>query len=91
MRHLRNTLSALTLATSLLMLKLHSAQAQITNPVTGNLGDDIAGAESGMLFVKYFVYLWYAVMVVGAIIVVAYFIGSPPAVIPAKFKRHEIA
>ncbi len=46
----------------------------ITNPVIGTLGDDAAKAQSGATFLGYFITLWRALITVGAIIVVIYFL-----------------
>lgn len=53
------------------------AQAQITNPVIdpafGAKDDD---AKSGLIFVTYFIYIWNAVMVVGGLMVLVFFIQA---------------
>ena len=48
--------------------------AQITNPVTGSLGDDAEKAASGETFVSYFVSLWNTIISVGGIIVLVNFL-----------------
>ncbi len=53
-----------------------------TNPViTGDLGGNgatgVAGATSGATFVSYFVSLWQAFIVIGAIMVLIYFLWDP--------------
>lgn len=49
-------------------------QAQITNPVIKSLGDDAEAAQQGTTFLGYFVVLWRALITVGALIVVVYFL-----------------
>lgn len=46
----------------------------IKNPVIGDLGNDPAAAQSGSLFLRYFVTLWRALITVGAILVLVYFL-----------------
>lgn len=48
----------------------------ITNPSTGSLGDDPNTAMSGETFVTYFIYIWNAMMVVGGLIVLFFFIQA---------------
>lgn len=50
------------------------ALAQITNPVTGNLGTYEASASSGGKFVEYTVYLWRAAITIGSLAVIVYFL-----------------
>ena len=52
------------------------AYAQITNPAVGSLGDNPTEASSGTTFINYFIYLWNAVMVVGGLIVLLFFIQA---------------
>ena len=46
----------------------------ITNPITGNLGNDPDAASSGETFVGYFVDLWNSVISIGGFIVLIYFL-----------------
>lgn len=56
-------------------LTVHAATAQITNPaVVGPLGSDPVAASSGATFTSYFVYIWRAVIFVGALMVLVYFL-----------------
>lgn len=70
------------LAVALTLLSLPArVSAQITNPSIGGAlggeGDEaLQAAESGATFVNYFVYLWNAVMVVGGLIVLFFFIQA---------------
>ncbi len=48
----------------------------ITNPVIGNLGDNVAQASSGQTFLSYFITVWTAVISIGALIVIIYFIWA---------------
>lgn len=50
------------------------AQAQITNPAIGELGDDATGAESGSLFTSYFLRIWNTIITIGALMVIVYFL-----------------
>ncbi len=66
-----------TIATSAAMLLGSTAQAfaQLTNPVVeGSLGNNDAAASSGSTFANYFVSLWKAIMAIGAIVVIIFFI-----------------
>ncbi|OGJ37487.1 MAG: hypothetical protein A2383_00485 [Candidatus Pacebacteria bacterium RIFOXYB1_FULL_39_46] len=64
-----STLSVFTLATA------SPAFAQLTNPVVeGALGNDAEGAASGVTFANYFVTLWSAIIGIGAITVLVFFI-----------------
>lgn len=57
-----------------LLASAPAVQAQITNPVTGNLGSDAEAAASGSLFADYFITLWQAIITIGAIMVLIYFL-----------------
>ncbi len=72
-RRLFTTLSAIAIVV-LLNPSVVLAQAGIKNPVIGKLGDDVAKANSGQLFVSYFVNLWRVVISLGSILVMVYFI-----------------
>lgn len=48
--------------------------AAITNPVTGNLGNDATKAASGETFVDYFTTVWNSFTIIGAIIVLVMFL-----------------
>ena len=53
------------------------AQAQITNPVIDPaFGANDDDAKSGLIFVTYFIYIWNAVMVVGGLMVLVFFIQA---------------
>lgn len=49
------------------------AQAAITNPVIGNLGNNPEQAKTGATFLTYFVTLWRAGINIGALLVLLYF------------------
>lgn len=49
-------------------------QAQITNPAIGSLGADDTAASSGTLFTTYFLRVWNAVFMIGALMVLINFI-----------------
>jgi hypothetical protein len=49
-------------------------QAQINNPVTGDLGQHDATVTSGGKFIEYTVYLWRASITIGSLAVIAYFL-----------------
>lgn len=66
----------LSLAGLAVSSSVREASAQITNPTIGDLGDRPDDASSGALFVEYFIYLWNALMVVGGIIVLFFFIQA---------------
>lgn len=77
MKSLRITLSSLLATASLaLTVGVRTVSAQITNPTIGELGNDPDAAASGTTFVDYFVYLWNAIMVVGGLVVVFFFIQA---------------
>lgn len=48
--------------------------AAITNPVTGELGDDVTKAASGETFVDYFTTLWNTAVTIGAVAVLIMFL-----------------
>jgi hypothetical protein len=50
------------------------AQAQITNPVIGNLGQNDSTVSSGGKFIEYAVYLWRASITIGSLAVIVYFL-----------------
>jgi NADH:ubiquinone oxidoreductase subunit 6 (subunit J) len=50
------------------------AQGGIKNPVIGKLGDDVTRANSGALFISYFINLWRVVISLGSVLVMVYFI-----------------
>lgn len=64
----------LTSALVLFITAATPAFADITNPVTGNLGSNSAEAKSGNLFVTYFLQIWNALLVVGALAVLLFFL-----------------
>ena len=51
-----------------------SVSAQITNPVTGNLGVSDPDAPSGSRFIQYVVYLWRASVTLGSLAVIVFFL-----------------
>lgn len=62
---------------SALVLTTQPALAQITNPVISEeLGGNAAEASAGLTFVRYFVSLWRAIMSVGALLVLVYFLWA---------------
>jgi len=52
----------------------NKVQAAITNPTIGELGNNVESAQSGNLFVQYFLVIWNALITVGAIAVLVYFL-----------------
>ncbi len=76
MQHsLRNyQLIATTFLLSCFFALPQSIQAQIQNPVIGNLGTSTASAEDGKLFTVYLISIWNSVISLGAIAVLIYFI-----------------
>ncbi|HYD34892.1 MAG TPA: hypothetical protein VD999_02395 [Vitreimonas sp.] len=46
----------------------------IKNPVTGQLGNNPAQAESGATFMSYFIVIWRGLIAVGALAVIIYFL-----------------
>lgn len=50
------------------------AQGGITNPAIGNLGNDPSAASSGTTFEAYFITLWQALISVGGLLVLVYFL-----------------
>lgn len=69
-------LSTITLATTaFLSLAAQTAFAQIKNPVLSkDLGDNYEVARAGGTFLTYFVYLWRAIISVGGLAVLIYFL-----------------
>jgi hypothetical protein len=54
---------------------VQTAQAAITNPALGeDLGGDPLAATEGTTFLSYFVLLWRAVITVGALMVIVFFV-----------------
>ncbi|MFZ5376325.1 MAG: hypothetical protein ACOZAN_01490 [Patescibacteria group bacterium] len=67
--------TALFSAFSFWALTAKVALAQIKNPVIDkDLGDNVKKAESGVIFTKYFVYLWNTAITFGALIVIGMFV-----------------
>lgn len=64
----------LSTALALFIAATTPAFADITNPATGNLGSNTADAKSGNLFVTYFLQIWNALITVGALAVLLYFL-----------------
>ncbi|MDH5533401.1 MAG: hypothetical protein OEX81_03175 [Candidatus Pacebacteria bacterium] len=52
------------------------AQAAVTNPAIGELGDEAAAvsAKEGTLFTSYFLRIWNGVITIGALMVIVYFL-----------------
>lgn len=68
-------LLALALAGYMYLANVRIAQADISNPVVGNLGTNEENqATAGVSFVQYFISLWSAVIMVGGIAVLVAFI-----------------
>lgn len=75
MKKLTKTINSISLSTLLISLSTKSASAQITNPaISGPKGNDAAAAASGATFASYFVYLWNALLVVGGLVTVVFFL-----------------
>ena len=51
-----------------------AVQAQINNPVIGDLGQNDPTVSSGGKFIEYTVYLWRASITIGSLAVIAYFL-----------------
>lgn len=69
----------LTIATlgALFLFHTQPALAQITNPVISEeLGGNPVEAQAGFTFVRYFVSLWRAIMSIGSLIVLIYFLWA---------------
>ncbi len=50
------------------------AQAAITNPAVGTLGEDAAAAADGTLFTGYFLRIWNAIYMIGGLLVLINFL-----------------
>jgi len=50
------------------------ASGGLTNPVIGNLGNSPTQAAAGVTFLTYFVFLWRAIISIGGLFVLLYFI-----------------
>lgn len=57
-----------------LALSATSVFADITNPVVGDLGNDTEAAESGSLFLSFFVRMWRVAVTAGALMLLTYFV-----------------
>lgn len=69
------SLFSFSTAISTLVVTTHMAQAAIKNPVLSpQLGDDTIHAQSGDLFLTYFIRLWNTLSVVGGLLVILYFV-----------------
>lgn len=67
--------TTLTLVVGLFSLTVQKVSAEITNPaISETLGTDSERAASGQLFAIYFSYLWNALITVGGISVLIYFL-----------------
>jgi hypothetical protein len=76
---MKKTLFALSTIFALLLsafISANAVMAQITNPAIGEWGDNAAGAESGSLFATIFVYFWRAIILVGALLVIFFFVSG---------------
>lgn len=49
-------------------------KGQVINPVIGEFGTNVEEAESGGLFVAYFLVIWNAIISIGALAVLVYFL-----------------
>lgn len=58
----------------LFALSTHPVAAQITNPAIGDLGNKPGEAASGATFTSYFVRIWQAIITVGGLAVLLYFV-----------------
>lgn len=56
------------------MFQLIAQASGITNPAIGNLGNNPEAAASGATFVEYFITIWNAVISLGGLAVLLYFI-----------------
>lgn len=73
MKHTHKLLSAVGIFLTSLVGVTAQVSAQITNPSIGQWGE-IDGAEGGGLFARYFITMWNAVISIGALAVLGYFI-----------------
>jgi len=55
-------------------VKIPKASGGLTNPVIGNLGNSPTQAAAGVTFLTYFVFLWRAIISIGGLFVLLYFI-----------------
>lgn len=68
-------LSTITSSTALLVASASSVFAQLRNPVVeGALGNDDEAAKSGSSFASYFITVWNAVIAIGGIFVLVFFV-----------------
>lgn len=68
-------LTSLSLLTSFFVTTVEKVRAEITNPaISEELGTDSLKAASGRTFAEYFSYLWNALITVGGITVLIYFL-----------------
>lgn len=74
MRALSKKIATVLTLTTAFLSNASLSFAQITNPVTGSLGDDAEAASSGETFVSYFITLWNTAISIGAILVLFYFL-----------------
>ncbi len=74
MRTTFNRLFATATATMSFLSLPSLAQAAITNPVIGTLGNNAAQAKTGATFLNYFITIWRAGINIGALMVLVYFI-----------------
>ena len=56
------------------LVTVKPAYAQIINPTVGEFGTNVQEAQGGGLFVSYFLVIWNAIISVGAIAVLIYFL-----------------
>ena len=71
---MKSKITTVAISTLAFLSMTFPAHAQITNPVTGELGSDAEAAASGELFVNYFVDIWNTVISVGGLIVLIMFL-----------------
>lgn len=75
MKNITKTLSAVGGNLALLAMQTSHVFAQLRNPVIeGALGNDDDAAKSGTSFTTYFISIWNAVIAIGAIFVLVYFV-----------------
>lgn len=73
LKNLKTKLTALTASSALFLLNAKVALAQVTNPVTGNLGKPSSG-NAGSNFFNYLFILWQAGLSLGGLVVLGMYI-----------------
>ncbi len=74
MKNLKKKILAFSVTVSSFFITTVPSFAAITNPVTGELGNDAEKAASGETFVYYFTTLWNTAVTIGAIAVLIMFL-----------------